>query len=118
MNSNRTERDRFCSVVSACHDLFVDGLGNADREIAKKCPIFFRETIRDLRDTLCAHAPEAAKPAQWVAANIKKRDGRLREISGKVPVTEAEWKAARHELLRKAAAEALVFRGLIESDEG
>jgi hypothetical protein len=110
LDASRSSRDRFCSVVDACHDMFVDGVENANRSIAKKSPRFFRETIKDLRDTLSAHAPEAAKPAQWVADNLRKREWRLLEVCGRVPVTEAEWRAALHLLLEKAAAAAIEFR--------
>lgn len=110
VNPVRTAEDRFDAAVKLLYDAFVAGLEHADAALCETAPDFFRQTVRGLRDTSAAHAPEASRPHARIVANLRVRERHLRSLVGRVPATEAEWLEALAVLLSKAASAALEFR--------
>ena len=110
MDEERTPKDRFEGLVRFFHDFFVDAVDRADQSLRAVRPAFFSETIRDLRHTESAHAPEASNKPTRIAENLDLREKRLTELAGKVPATTDEWRLALGKLLRKAAEAAVEFR--------
>lgn len=113
VDPRRLAEERFGAAVRCLHDAFVDGLQKADPALAARVPGFFRTTVKGLRDTLAAHAPEAAVQHSRIAANLQEREKWLREFIGRVPVSEEEWLQALGALLRLAANAAIEFRSTL-----
>lgn len=113
-NPGRVAEDRFDAATKLLHDAFVAGLGRADAALSASAPVFFLQTVRGLRDTSAAHAPEASRPHAKIVKNLRERERHLRALGGKVPVTEGEWLATLGVLLRMAAAAAIEFRDSLE----
>ncbi len=114
VSPRRAAEDRFDAAAKLLYDAFVAGLEHADTALGEIAPDFFRQTVRGLRDTSAAHAPEASRPHARIVANLRERERHLRSLVGRVPATEAEWLEALVVLLRKAATAALEFRDGLE----
>jgi hypothetical protein len=110
VDRGRPAKDRFDSAVALLHDAFIDGVKNADAALTAKTPEFFLRTIRGLRDTSVAHAPEAAVNHPRIVPNLRERERHFEALGSKVPASEIEWLAVLGILLRMAAAAAIEFR--------
>ncbi len=115
VDDRRSAEDRFDSAVEMLHDIFFDGLRNADRALARLLPAFLKRTVVGLRNNSSAHAPEAAVRAERIEANLREREGLFESLGCAVPVTEDEWASALVLLLRAAAIAAVEFRDAVRS---
>lgn len=113
VDDRRSAEDRFDSAVATLHDVFVDGVWNADQALAAMVPTFLKRTVAGLRNKSSAHAVEAAVRSERIATNLRERERLFESIGCAVPITEDEWAEALVLLLRRAAEAAVEFRNAI-----